>query len=129
MKVDMKDFRPYNDILNEVDVPKLEDENKIILARCIKVPLLDIFLYDIKDPLFIEKFEFLKKMTKTLEFIDENTNKLLQEIVTISSIIKYIEDLKSFPYKLTKDDIIKQYNKEKQEYRESKETLIPKIKK
>ena len=68
-------------------------------------------------------------MTKTLEFIDENTNKLLQEIVPISSVIKSIEDLKSFPYKLTKDDIIKKYNKEKQEYRESKETLIPKIKK
>ena len=84
MIVDMKDFHPYNYILNEVDVPKLEDENKIILARCIKVPLLDIFLYDIKDPLFIEKFEFLKKMTKTLEFIDKNINKLLQEIVPIS---------------------------------------------
>ena len=129
MKVDLNDFHPYNDILNEVEVPKLEDENKIILVRCIKVPLFDIFLYNINDPLFIEKFEFLKKMTKTLEFIDENSNKLLQEIVPISSVIKSIEDLKSFPYKLTKDDIIKQYNKEKQEYHEPKSTLIPKIKK
>ena len=38
MKVNMENYHPYNDILNEVKVPKLEDENKIILARCIKVP-------------------------------------------------------------------------------------------
>ena len=129
MKVDLKDFHPYNDILNEVKVPKFEDENKIILARCIKVPLFEIFFYDIKDPLFLEKFEFLKYMTKTLEFIDEKTNQSLHEIVPITSVIKSIEDLKSFPYKLTKDVIKKQYDKEKQEYHEPKETLIPKIKK
>ena len=68
-------------------------------------------------------------MTKTLEFIDENTNKFLHEIVPINAIIKSIEDLKTFPYKLTKEDIKKQYDKEKSEYREPKETLIPKIKK
>ena len=129
MKVDLKDFHPYHDILNEVKVPKFEDENKIILARCIKVPLFDIFFYDKKDPLFLEKFEFLKYMTKTLEFIDEKTNQSLHEIVPITSVIKSIEDLKSFPYKLTKDVIKKQYDKEKQEYHEPKETLIPKIKK
>ena len=129
MKVDLKDFHPYHDILNEVKVPKFEDENKIILARCIKVPLFEIFFYDIKDPLFLEKFEFLKYMTKTLEFIDEKTNQSLHEIVPITSVIKSIEDLKSFPYKLTKDVIKKQYDKEKQEYHEPKETLIPKIKK
>ena len=129
MKVNMENYHPYNDILNEVKVPKLEDENKIILARCIKVPLFEIFFYDIKDPIFLEKFNFLKRMTKTLEFIDENTNKFLHEIVPINAIIKSIEDLKTFPYKLTKEDIKKQYDKEKSEYREPKETLIPKIKK
>ena len=129
MKVNMENFHPYNEILNEVKIPKLDDENKIILARCIKVPLFEIFFYDINNDLFIEKFKFLKKMTKTLEFIDENTNKSLHEIVPINTIIKSIEDLKSFPYKLTKQDIMAQYDKEKLEYREPKETLIPKIKK
>ena len=129
MKVNLENYHPYNEILNEVKVPNLTDENKIILARCIKVPLFDIFTYAKDDPLFLEKFNFLKYMTKTLEFVDEKTNEFLHGLVSITDITKAIEDLKSFPYKLTREDIKKQYDLEKREYREPKETLIPKIKK
>ena len=131
LKVDMKDFHPYNEILNEVKVPNIEnnDNNKIILARCVKVPLFEINTFEKNDPLFLEKFDFMKYMTKTLEFSNENTNKILHGLVDITEITKAIEELKSIPYTLTKEDIKKQYEKEKIEYRENKETLIPKIKK
>ena len=129
MKVDLKDMHPYNEIINEVKVPKFAEENKIILARCTKIPLFDIFLYDQKDPIFLEKFEFLKSMTKTIEFANEKTNKSLHDLVQIIEVINAIEDLKSATYNLTQEDIKKQYNLEKTEYREKKETLIPKIKK
>ena len=129
MKIDTKDYHPYNDILNEVKVPLVNEDNKITLARCIKVPLFEIFTYNIDDPIFIEKFNYVKYMTKTLEFIDEKTNTFLHDLVSIHDIIKSIEDLKAFPYNLTKEDIRKQYDLEKTEYREPKETLLPKIKK
>lgn len=129
MKVDLKDMHPYNEIINEVKVPTFTEENKIILARCTKIPLFDIFLYDQKDPIFLEKFEFLKNMTKTIEFANEKTNKTLHDLVPIKEVINGIEELKSAPYNLTQEDIKKQYNLEKMEYREKKETLIPKIKK
>ena len=129
MKVDQKDLHPYNDILNEVKVPNNKDENKIILARIVKVPLFEIYTYEKADPLFMEKFAFLKLMVKTLEFSNRETNKKLQEIVSISEVINAIEDLKTVPYTLTREDIKKQYELEKIEYREPKETLIPKIKK
>ena len=122
MKVDLKDMHPYNEIINEVKVPKFAEENKIILARCTKIPLFDIFLYDQKDPIFLEKFEFLKSMTKTIEFANEKTNKSLHDLVQIIEVINAIEDLKSATYNLTQEDIKKQYNLEKTEYREKKET-------
>ena len=129
LKIDTKDYHPYNDILNEVKVPLVNEDNKITLARCIKVPLFEIFTYNKDDPIFIEKFNYVKYMTKTLEFIDEKTNTFLHDLVSIHDIIKSIEDLKAFPYNLTKEDIRKQYDLEKTEYREPKETLLPKIKK
>ena len=129
MKIDTKDYHPYNDILNEVKVPLVNEDNKITLARCIKVPLFEIFTYNKDDPIFIEKCNYVKYMTKTLEFIDEKTNTFLHDLVSIHDIIKSIEDLKAFPYNLTKEDIRKQYDLEKTEYREPKETLLPKIKK
>jgi len=43
-------------------------------------------------------------MTKTLEFIDEKTNTFLHDLVSIHDIIKSIEDLKAFPYNLTKEE-------------------------
>ena len=129
MKIDTKDYHPYNDILNEVKVPLVNEDNKITLARCIKVPLFEIFTYNKDDPIFIEKFNYVKYMTKTLEFIDEKTNTFLHDLVSIHDIIKSIEDLKAFPYNLTKEDIRKQYDLEKTEYHEPKETLLPKIKK
>ena len=129
MKVDLKDYHPYIECLNEVKVPNFSDENKIILARCTKVPLFDIFLYDKTDSIFLEKFNFLKYMTKTIEFSNEKTNKLAHELIPKEEIIKSIEDLKSTPYALTKEDIKKQYNLEKIEYKEPQSTLIPKIKK
>ena len=46
MKIDTKDYHPYNDILNEVKVPLVNEDNKITLARCIKVPLFEIFTYN-----------------------------------------------------------------------------------
>jgi len=129
MKVDLKDYTPYIEYLNEVKVPNFKEENKIILARCAKVPLFDIFLYEKTDSIFLEKFTFLKHMTKTIEFNNEKTNKSLHDIISKEEIIKSIEDLKSTPYLLTKEDITKQYNLEKLEYKEPKSTLIPKIKK
>ena len=129
LKIDTKDYHPYNDILNEVKVPLVNEDNKITLARCIKVPLFEIFTYNKDDPIFIEKFNYVKYMTKTLEFIDEKTNTFLHDLVSIHDIIKSIEDLKAFPYNLTKEDIRKQYDLEKTEYREPKETLLRKIKK
>jgi mono-ADP-ribosyltransferase sirtuin 6 len=68
-------------------------------------------------------------MTKTIEFSNEKTNKLAHELIQKEEIIKSIEDLKSTPYALTKEDIKKQYNLEKIEYKEPQSTLIPKIKK
>jgi mono-ADP-ribosyltransferase sirtuin 6 len=129
MKVDLKQYYPYIEFLNKVDVPNFSEENKIILARCTKVPLFDIFLYNKTDEIFQEKFNFLKYMTKTIEFNNENTNKLLHELVPKNEIIKYIEELKSTPYTLTKEDIKKQYNLEKKEYNEPESTLTPKMKK
>ena len=129
MKVDLKDYTPYIEYLNEVKVPNFTEENKIILARCAKVPLFDIFLYEKTDSIFLEKFTFLKHMTKTIEFNNEKTNKSLHDIISKEEIIKSIEDLKSTPYLLTKEDITKQYNLEKLEYKEPKSTLIPKVKK
>ena len=129
MKVDLKDYTPYIEYLNEVKVPNFKEENKIILARCAKVPLFDIFLYEKTDSIFLEKFTFLKHMTKTIEFNNEKTNKSLHDIISKEEIIKSIEDLKSTPYLLTKEDITKQYNLEKLEYKEPKSTLIPKVKK
>ena len=129
MKVDLKDYTPYIEYLNEVKVPNFKEENKIILARCAKVPLFDIFLYEKTDSIFLEKFTFLKRMTKTIEFNNEKTNKSLHDIISKEEIIKSIEDLKSTPYLLTKEDITKQYNLEKLEYKEPKSTLIPKVKK
>ena len=129
MKVDLKDYTPYIEYLNEVKVPNFKEENKIILARCAKVPLFDIFLYEKTDSIFLEKFTFLKHMTKTIEFNNEKTNKSLHDIISKEEIIKSIEDLKSTPYLLTKEDITKQYNLEKLEYKEPQSTLIPKVKK
>ena len=129
MKVDLKDYTPYIEYLNEVKVPNFKEENKIIIARCAKVPLFDIFLYEKTDSIFLEKFTFLKHMTKTIEFNNEKTNKSLHDIISKEEIIKSIEDLKSTPYLLTKEDITKQYNLEKLEYKEPKSTLIPKVKK
>ena len=129
MKVDLKDYTPYIEYLNEVKVPNFKEENKIILARCAKVPLFDIFLYEKTDSIFLEKFTFLKHMTKTIEFNNEKTNKSLHDIISKEVIIKSIENLKSTPYLLTKEDITKQYNLEKLEYKEPQSTLIPKVKK
>jgi hypothetical protein len=129
MKVDLKDYTPYIEYLNEVKVPNFTEENKIILARCAKVPLFDIFLYNKTDSIFLEKFTFLKHMTKTIEFNNEKTNKSLHDIISKEEIIKSIENLKSTPYLLTKEDITKQYNLEKLEYKEPQSTLIPKVKK
>ena len=129
MKVDLKDYTPYIEYLNEVKVPNFKEENKIILARCAKVPLFDIFLYEKTDSIFLEKFTFLKHMTKTIEFNNEKTNKSLHDIISKEEIIKSIEDLKSTTYLLTKEDITKQYNLEKLEYKEPQSTLIPKVKK
>ena len=129
MKVDLKDYTPYIEYLNEVKVPNFKEENKIILARCAKVPLFDIFLYEKTDSIFLEKFTFLKHMTKTIEFNNEKTNNSLHDIISKEEIIKSIEDLKSTPYLLTKEDITKQYNLEKLEYKEPQSTLIPKVKK
>ena len=129
MKVNLKDYTPYIEINNETKVPNFTDENKIILARCTKVPLFDIFLYDKTDTIFQEKFDFLKHMTKTIEFANEQTNKLLHDLVPIQEIINSIEELKKVPYTLTKEEIKFQYNLEKKEYHESENTLIPKIKK
>ena len=39
MKVDLKDYHPYIEYINEVKLPNFSEENKIILARCTKVPL------------------------------------------------------------------------------------------
>ena len=129
MKVDLKDYTPYIEYLNEVKVPNFKEENKIILARCAKVPLFDIFLYEKTDSIFLEKFTFLKHMTKTIEFNNEKTNNSLHDIISKEEIIKSIENLKSTPYLLTKEDITKQYNLEKLEYKEPQSTLIPKVKK
>ena len=129
MKVDLKDYTPYIEYLNEVKVPNFKEENKIILARCAKVPLFDIFLYEKTDSIFLEKFTFLKHMTKTIEFNNEKTNNSLHDIISKEEIIKSIENLKSIPYLLTKEDITKQYNLEKLEYKEPQSTLIPKVKK
>ena len=105
MKVNLKDYTPYIEINNETKVPNFTDENKIILARCTKVPLFDIFLYDKTDSIFKEKFNFLKHMTKTIEFANEQTNKLLHDLVPIQEIINSIEELKKGPYTLTKEEI------------------------
>ena len=129
MKVDLKDYTPYIEYLNEVKVPNFKEENKIILARCAKVPLFDIFFYEKTDSIFLEKFTFLKHMTKTIEFNNEKINNSLHDIISKEEIIKSIENLKSTPYLLTKEDITKQYNLEKLEYKEPQSTLIPKVKK
>ena len=113
MKVDLKDYTPYIEYLNEVKVPNFTEENKIISARCAKVPLFDIFLYNKTDSIFLEKFTFLKHMTKTIEFNNEKTNNSLHDIISKEEIIKSIENLKSTPYLLTKEDITKHYNLEK----------------
>ena len=48
-------------------------------------------------------------MTKTVEFHTENINKNLSGIVSSNEVIEALNELKKIPYKLTKDDVLKQY--------------------
>ena len=117
-----------NEVLNKISIPKLEDENKVILVQCIKAPLFTVNTYDINDPFFQEKLSWIKFMTKTVEFSTDEINKKLHEIVSSKEVIEAVNELKKVPYTLTKDDISAQYDKEKIEYIEPNSTLLPKIK-
>ena len=120
------DFR--NEVINKVEVPTIGDENKIILVQCTKVPIFEVITFDIKDKFFQEKLEWIQYMTKTLEFANDDTNKKLSGIVTAKEVIAAYEELKKIPYKLTDKEVAAQYDKEKEEYIEPMETLVPKIK-
>ena len=117
-----------NEVLNKITIPKFEDDNKIVLVQCIKVPLFSVNTYDINDPFFQEKFSWIKYVTKTLEFSTEEINKKLHEIVSSKEVLEAINELKKIPYTLTKEEISAQYDKEKLEYVEPNSTLLPKIK-
>ena len=120
------DFR--NEILNQIEIPKFEDKDKVVLVQCIKVPLFSVNTYNINDPFFQEKFSWIKYNTKTVEFSSEEINKKMHEIVSKDEIIEAINELKKVPYTLTKEEISAQYDKEKIEYVEPNSTLLPKIK-
>jgi mono-ADP-ribosyltransferase sirtuin 6 len=120
------DFR--NEILNKINIPKITDNDKIILVQCVKIPLFLVNIFNINDIYFQEKLSWIKYMTKTLEFQTEELNKKLNEIVSSNEIIEAINELKKIPYSLKKEDIIAQYDKEKLEYIEPNSILLPKIK-
>ena len=117
-----------NELINSVIIPKFTDNNKITLVQCTKFPLFSINTFDIKDPFFQEKFEWIKYMTKTVEFHNEEMNKKINGIVTSEELIEAINELKKIPYTLTKEQILAQYDKEKEEYIEPNSSLLPKIK-
>ena len=117
-----------NQIINKVNIPNLIDKDKIILVQCIKVPLFSVNTYEINNPFFQEKLSWINYMTKTVEFHNEETNKKLSGIVSSDEVIEAINELKKIPYTLTKEEISSQYDKEKIEYIEPNETLLPKIK-
>ena len=117
-----------NEVINELKIPKIEDKEKIILVQCTKVPLFSANIYNIKDEFFLDKFSYIKYITKTLEFSTEEINKKMHEIVSKEEIIDAINELKKVPYNLTDDDISAQYDKEITEYIEPNSSLLPKIK-
>ena len=117
-----------NELINSVIIPKFTDNNKITLVQCTKFPLFSINTFYIKDPFFQEKFEWIKYMTKTVEFHNEDMNKKINGIVTSEELIEAINELKKVPYTLTKEQILAQYDKEKEEYIEPNSSLLPKIK-
>ena len=117
-----------NEVMNKVNVSNIKDSNQIVFVKCYKIPLFEVKVYDIKDIEFEERISWLKLMTKTAEFHTENINKNLSGIVSSNEVIEALNELKKIPYKLTKDDILKQYDLEKLEYNEPLSTLIPKIK-
>ena len=63
-----------NEVINELNIPKIEDKDKIILVQCTKVPLFSANIYNIKDEFFQDKFSYIKYITKTLEFSTEEIN-------------------------------------------------------
>ena len=117
-----------NEVMNKVNVSNIKDSNQIVYVKCYKIPLFEVKVYDVKDIEFEEKISWLKLMTKTVEFHTENINKNLSGIVSSNEVIEALNELKKIPYKLTKDDVLKQYDLEKLEYNEPLSTLIPKIK-
>lgn len=117
-----------NEILNKINIPKFEDENKIILVQCIKAPLFIVNTYDIQNAFFQDKLSWIKFMTKTVEFSTEEINKKLHDVVSSKEVIEAVNELKKLPYSLTKEEIAAQYDKEKIEYIEPNSTLLPKIK-
>ena len=117
-----------NEIQNTVKIPYIKDSNKIILVQCLKILLFEVNIYDIKDNFFQEKISWIKYITKTVEFHSDLINKNLSEIVSSNEVIEALKELKKIPYKLTKEEVLAQYDKEKLEYNEPNSTLIPKIK-
>lgn len=102
--------------------------NKIMIVQILNPPLFDIHEYNIDDKEFKEKIKWLQKMTKTIEFSNEATNKKLEGIVTSNEVIQALEDLKKIPYNLTKEEIKLQYDEERKEFSETINTILPKIK-
>lgn len=117
-----------NELMNSITVPKFTDTNKITLVQCTQFPFFSVNNYDIKDEFFQEKLAWIKYMTKTVEFHTEEINKKLHDITTSEELLEAIEGLKKIPYTVTKEQVLAQYDKEKEEYIEPNSTLLPKIK-
>jgi mono-ADP-ribosyltransferase sirtuin 6 len=117
-----------NEILNKISIPKFENNDKVVLVQCIKVPLFSANTYSINETFFQEKLTWIKYITKTIEFSTEEINKKLHDIVSSNEVIDAINELKKIPYTLKKEEISAQYDKEKIEYIEPDSTLLPKIK-
>jgi len=117
-----------NEKINTVVIPKFEDTNRITLVQCTKFPLFSINNYNINDQFFQDKLSYIKYVTKTVEFHNEEINKKIHDIVTSEEVVEALNELKKIPYTLTKKDVSEQYDKEKLEYIEPNNTLLPKIK-
>ena len=61
-----------NEVMNKVNVSNIKDSNQIVFVKCYKIPLFEVKVYDIKDIEFEERISWLKLMTKTVEFHNEN---------------------------------------------------------
>ena len=73
-----------------MNIPKITDNDKIILVQYIKIPLFLVIIFNINNFFFQEKLSWIKYMTKTLEFQTEELNKKLNEIVSSTEIIESI---------------------------------------